>query len=177
MITREEIIEIGIFNKAHGVKGEISATLDCEIDAFRKFSCLVVDIDGIFVPFFIENIRPKTSETVLLTIDGFDSDVAVKTLVNKTMFVLKKEFSKISTEENCDELPVDYFIGFSARSIDGNMLGEIVDVDDSTENVLFFIENETGTFPVPAVDDFIVDIDNESKVIELDLPEGLFDND
>ena len=91
MITREEIIEIGIFNKAHGVKGEISATIDCEIDVFRKFSCIVVEIDGIFVPFFAESIRPKSQETVLLNIDGFDSDVAVKILVNKTIYVLKAE--------------------------------------------------------------------------------------
>lgn len=175
MITREEIINIGIFNKAHGVKGEISATLDCELDAFRKFSCIVVDIDGIFVPFFIEKIRPKTSETVLLTIDGFDSDVTVKTLVNKDIYVLKKEFSEISAEEDCDRLPIDYFIGFKVRSIDGSELGEIVDVYDSPKAVLFFIKNEDGTYPAPAVDDFIVDIDDEGKVLEVDFPEGLFD--
>ncbi len=175
MITREEIIEIGIYNKAHGVKGEISATIQCEIDDFKKFSCLVSDIDGIFVPFFVENIRPKTSETVLLTIDGFQSDVEVKTLVNKVIYVMKSEYAELSADENCDELPIDYFIGFSVVDSEGNEIGEIVDVDDSTDNVLFIIENGDDTYPIPAVDDFIVDIDEENKVLELELPEGILD--
>ena len=175
MITREEIIEIGIFNKAHGVKGEISATIDCEIDVFRKFSCIVVEIDGIFVPFFAESIRPKSQETVLLNIDGFDSDVAVKILVNKTIYVLKAEYSEISSSENCDELPIDYFIGFTVRAADGKVIGEIVDVDDTTDNVLFVVETANGTYPIPAVDDFILDIDEDEKILELDLPDGLFD--
>lgn len=47
MITRDELIEIGVYNKPHGVNGEISATIDCELDIISQFSCLVSDIDGI----------------------------------------------------------------------------------------------------------------------------------
>ena len=32
MITRDELVEIGIFNKPHGVEGEISATFDCDAE-------------------------------------------------------------------------------------------------------------------------------------------------
>ena len=175
MITREEIIEIGIYNKAHGVKGEISATIQCEIDDFKKFSCLVSDIDGIFVPFFVENIRPKTSDTILLTIDGFQSDIEVKTLVNKTIYVMKTEYAELSAEEDCDELPIDYFIGFTVIDSDGNEIGEIVDVDDTTDNVLFIVESEEATYPIPAVDEFIVDINEDEKILELELPDGILD--
>lgn len=52
MITRNEIIEIGTFNKSHGVEGEISATFDCDVEAAGMFRCLICDMDGIFVPFF-----------------------------------------------------------------------------------------------------------------------------
>lgn len=51
MITSDEIIEIGAFVKPHGVKGEISAQIDYEID-LQELKCLIIDIDGIFVPFF-----------------------------------------------------------------------------------------------------------------------------
>ena len=70
MILRDELIAIGRYNKPHGVAGEISATIDVDIDTLKELSCLVSDIDGIFVPFFVNSCRPKSQETVLLTIDG-----------------------------------------------------------------------------------------------------------
>ena len=175
MIREEELLEVGMVGKPHGIKGELSCRFSIGAFDIEEIGFVVLCMEGIFVPFFIEKIRPKTSETALLTIDGFDSDVTVKTLVNKDIYVLKKEFSEISAEEDCDRLPIDYFIGFKVRSIDGSELGEIVDVYDSPKAVLFFIKNEDGTYPAPAVDDFIVDIDDEGKVLEVDFPEGLFD--
>lgn len=175
MITREELIEIGQFKKAHGVKGEISASLDCDADDFTRFSCVVSDIDGIFVPFFVGGIRKKTADTVLLMIDGYESDEQVKALVNKPIFVLKREYSEISDEEDCDEMPVDYFIGFDATTSSGIDLGEIVYVDDSTDNVLFVIDHDGKEISIPAVDDFIDDINEDAKTITFDLPTGLLD--
>lgn len=176
MITREELLEIGQFNKVHGVKGEISATIDCEAEDLKRFSCVISQIDGIFVPFFIETLRKKNVNSTLLTIEGFTTDENVKILVNKTIFVLKSEFSKISTDEDCDEMPIDFFIDFSAQTIEGEKLGKIVDVDDSTDNVLFILQDENGKeLSVPAVDDFIAEIDEQNKLMVFDLPIGLLD--
>ena len=51
---KDEVFKIGIFNKPHGVKGEISFTFTDDI--FDRVECeyLVCLLDGIFVPFFIE---------------------------------------------------------------------------------------------------------------------------
>ncbi|MGM9803588.1 MAG: ribosome maturation factor RimM [Muribaculaceae bacterium] len=176
MITREELIEIGIFNKPHGVKGEISATIDCEPDNFARFSCLVVDVNGIFVPFFCNEMRTKSVDSVLLTIDGIDSDKDVKLLVNKTIYVLKKEYNELSNSQDCDQLPIDYFIGFVVKDEQGEELGEIVDIDDTTQNVLFIIEStDNEEFSIPAVEDLIIDIDEDNKVMVMSLPEGILD--
>ena len=59
MILRDELIAIGRYNKPHGVAGEISATIDVDIDTLKELSCLVSDIDGIFVPFFVNSCRPR----------------------------------------------------------------------------------------------------------------------
>ncbi len=66
MITRDELIEIGTFNKPHGVDGEISATFDCDCDTANEFSCFVCEIDGIYVPFFADSLRGKGTMTLLL---------------------------------------------------------------------------------------------------------------
>ena len=69
MITHNEITTVGKFNKTHGINGEISATINAPINAVRKCSCIVCNIDGILVPFFIKDIRNKSSETVLFNIE------------------------------------------------------------------------------------------------------------
>ncbi len=176
MILRDDIIEIGCYNKPHGVNGEISATLDVDIDLLDSFSCLISDIDGIFVPFFVEKKRPKGASTALLTIDGITSEVQAALLVNKDIHVLKSEYEKLSDDEDCDELPIDFFIGFELTASDGTQVGTIVDVDDATENVLFIVERPDGDeIPVPAADELIVALDVEARTIEMDLPQGLLE--
>ena len=135
MITREELIKIGHYNRPHGVSGEISATVDIERKVLSDLSCLVSDIDGIFVPFFINAMRPKSSETVLLTIDGFDNEHDVQRLVNHDIFALKREFKQESEDADADGYPLDFFIGFDLNDENGNRLGTIVDVNEQTENI------------------------------------------
>ena len=66
MIRLAEIAEAGHFNKPHGIKGEMSATLDFDLD-LDNVKCIIVSVEGIFVPFFIRSWRPKTADTCLLT--------------------------------------------------------------------------------------------------------------
>ena len=176
MITREEILEIGVFNKPHGVDGEISATFDCDSEIAREFSCFICDIDGIFVPFFADSIREKSVTTLLLKFNGLDSNEEVRRLVNKKVFVLKKEYDELKSEVgDCDSVPTDYFIGYTV--CDGTLpVGEIIGIDDATENVLFVVERGDGsTVLVPAADELVADIDLEGKVITMILPDGLLD--
>ena len=94
MITRDALIKIGRYNKPHGVNGEISATLDVDTEVLTHFSCLVSDIDGIFVPFFVTGSRDKSAQVTLLSIDGVTSDEQASMLVNKDIFVLRREYEK-----------------------------------------------------------------------------------
>ncbi len=174
MITRDEIIEIGTFNKSHGIEGEISATFDCDIEAVNMFRCLICDIDGIFVPFFPESIREKGHASMIIKIEGIDSAENVRILVNKKIYVLKSEYSNFSTEDDYDDYPVDFFIGFTI--LDGeDIIGNVTGIEDSTDNVLFIVSNGDNCVYVPAVDDFIEDINIEKKTITMSLPEGLID--
>ena len=175
MITREELIAIGHYNKPHGVAGELSATVDVDIDVLRELSCLVTDVDGIFVPFFVNSCRPKTSETVLLTIDGFDNEQEAARLVNHDIYALKREYRQESIDADADGYPLDYFIGFELQESNGAVVGEIVDVDEQTENAIFIVEHDGRELMVPATDDLIVEFDLDRKVMVMDLPQGLLD--
>ena len=176
MITREELILIGHYNKPHGVTGEISATVEVDIDVLRQLSCLVNEMDGIFVPFFVNSCRPKSSETVLLTIDGISSEQEVSRLVNHDIFALKRDYRQESEDEDADGYPLDFFIGFEIRDTDGTTIGTITDVDEQTENAIFIVSrDDVSELMVPASDDLIVEFDLDKKLMVMDLPQGLLD--
>ena len=175
MITREELIAIGHYNKPHGVAGELSATVDVEIDVLGALSCLVSEMDGIYVPFFVNSLRPKTSETVLLTIDGINSEQEASRLVNHDIYALKQEFRQESDDADADGYPLDYFIGFELQDSDGTRVGEIVQVDEQTENAIFIVDDGESELLLPASDDLIVEFDLDKKVMVMDLPQGILD--
>ncbi len=62
MIKKEDIVEIGKFQKTHALKGELNALLDIDGDYAADGNALVVAVDGIYVPFYAESVRPKGSE-------------------------------------------------------------------------------------------------------------------
>ena len=175
MITRDELIAIGHYNKPHGVAGELSATVDVELEVLRELSCLVSDIDGIFVPFFVNAIRPKSGDSVLLTIDGIENEKEAARLVNRDIYALKRDYRQESIDADADGYPLDFFIGFELRDSDGSRVGEITDVDEQTENAIFVVDRDGSEIMVPATDDLIVEFDVDNKLMVMDLPEGLLD--
>ena len=54
MIRREDVYKIGKLGKVHGIKGEISFLFDDDVFDRADADYLILDIDGILVPFFIE---------------------------------------------------------------------------------------------------------------------------
>ena len=175
MITRDELIAIGHYNKPHGVAGELSATVDVEVEVLKGLSCLVSDIDGIFVPFFVNAIRPKSGDTVLLTINGIENEKEAARLVNRDIYALKRDYRQESIDADADGYPLDFFIGFELRDSDGSRVGEITDVDEQTENAIFVVDRNGSEIMVPATDDLIVEFDVDNKLMVMDLPEGLLD--
>ncbi len=147
-----------------------------DFDVLQDLTCLVSDIDGIFVPFFVTAMRPKTAETVLLTIDGMTSEQDVQRLVNHDIYALKREFRQESEDAEADGYPLDFFIGFDLDDDQGNRVGQIVDVNEQTENAFFIVQRTDGAeLLIPAVDDLIVEFDLDKKVMVMSLPDGLLD--
>lgn len=172
MIRRDELIKIGQFNKPHGVKGEISLTFTDDIFDRGESPYIVCCIDNIYVPFFIEEYRFKTDTTALVKIADVESDDAARAFVNLDVFYPKRFY--IENEE--EETPDDHFIGYTIDDSTHGFLGEVVAIDDSTINALFVVARpDSKELLIPIQETFVQAIDEEKRVIHMDLPEGLLD--
>jgi len=178
MITRQELVSIGHYGKPHGTQGEISASLSVELEGGHPLSCLVSCIDGIYVPFFIKNLRPKSSQSWLITLDGFEDKQDVAKLTNLEVFALKKDLMSLANEELTDDMiPFSYFVGWKLLLSDGTLLGTISEIEDATENVLFVVNHQATNdeYMIPTNEHFIVEINEEEQIIVMELPDGLLE--
>lgn len=162
----------GEFNKPHGIKGEISASFDPRVDV-GALKCVVAEVNGLFVPFFIDAIRSRGADAVLLTIDGITDENEAKLLSRKPLYLLNGDAALAADDED-DGFYAEDLVGFSALDEDGAVIGKIAGVDSTTPNVLFVIDRPDGSEAlVPVADEFIDGIDPESATITLRLPDGL----
>lgn len=172
MIRPDEVISIGKFTRPHGVQGEMAMMFTN--DVFDRVDCpyLVCSMDGILVPFFIEEYRFKSDTVALIKFERIDTVEQARIFTNKEVFFPKKYMDEGEEEE----YTWNWFVGFTAEDRVHGPLGTIVHVDDSTLNVLFIVERFDGSeIFIPAQEAFIEDIDHEGHHIQFNLPEGLID--
>lgn len=176
MITEEEIIAIGKFQKTHALKGELNALLDIDPDYLTDGHPAIMDVEGIYVPFYVDGVRPKGSMSYLVHLDGIDTEAQAREFVNHTVYGLRSEIKDYLSEEDEEVALFDELIGMEAIDGKAGILGHICDIDDSTDNPLFHIETPDGDIIyVPLHDDFITEVDTEKRIIRFSLPDGLID--
>ena len=170
MIKREEVYKIGLFNKPHGIHGELSFTFtDDAFDRAEDCHYLICLLDGIFVPFFIDEYRFRSDSTALVKLEGIDSTEKARMFTNVEVYFPVKYAEDSSPEE----LSWDYFVGFQVKDKHHGDIGTVVEVDQSTINTLFVLDKDGEELLIPAQEEFILKMDHKKRTMTVDLPEGL----
>ena len=168
MIRQEEVYKIGKLGKAHGVKGEISFLFDDDVFDRTDADYLILDMDGILVPFFIEEYRFKTDDNALIKFEGIDTQERARELTGCEVY-----FPREMAEGDEELLSWAAIVGFELIDANtGKSAGRIASVDDATINILF--ELEDGKL-IPASEELITNVDTKKQQIFINLPEGILE--
>ncbi|MBO4331661.1 MAG: 16S rRNA processing protein RimM [Paludibacteraceae bacterium] len=179
MLKKEDMIEIGRLTKVHGLKGELNFVFTNDVWDEVEADYLIVETDGLLVPFFLEEYRFKNDEEAFVKFKRIDNDRQACELTGCTVYIERRQLPANYLEKKAAEgdISIDLYIGYTIQA-DGATIGVIDDVDDSTANVLFSVTTPTGSnLIIPASDDYIVEINDEQKLMVMHLPEGLLDLD
>ena len=168
MIRKEEVYKIGKLGKAHGVKGEISFLFDDDVFDRTDADYLVLDIDDIMGPFFIEEYRFKTDDNALMKFEGIDTQERARELTGCDVY-FPRELAE-TDEEHLSWAAIRGFELIDANT--GKSAGRIASVDDATINILF--ELEDGKL-IPASEELITNVDTKKQQIFINLPEGILE--
>lgn len=177
MITEEEIISVGKLLKTHALKGELNVMLDIDPGYLEERNPVVLDIDGINVPFYADSIRPKGHFSYLVKFEGIDSEIEAKPLVNKNVFALRDRLKEYMLDNYDEEYALyDDLIGWTIKDVNAGDIGKVVEIDTNTENELFIVETPYGkTVYIPLTEDFIDKMEEDTKTVYMHLPDGLLD--
>ena len=166
----KDVYRIGRIGKPHGVKGEMNFMFTDDVFDRTDSDYIIIEVEGLLVPFFIEEYRFRSDETALLKLCDIDTQEQARQFTNCEVF-----FERSKADTPADELTWAQIVGFQiVDENNGKIVGKIVAVDDSTENILFEIETTKGHQTlIPAHDSLIRDIDTSSQTITMTIPDGL----
>ncbi|MBR3445753.1 MAG: 16S rRNA processing protein RimM [Prevotella sp.] len=171
MITHEQVYRIGRIGKPHGVKGEVS--LQFSDDVFDRVDAdyLVLETDGILVPFFMEEYRFRNDSAALVKFEGIDTQERARELTHCDVY-----FPYSLSDGNEQQFSWNEIVGFSLIDADTQQpVGEITAIDDSTINILFHVERDGEEILIPASDELIQSVSMDQREIEITLPDGILD--
>ncbi len=177
MLEKDKFISIGSLGRGHGVKGEISAKLDVEIDALYENSqdfFLMLEQDDLLIPYRVVALRSKHNAS-LIKFAKIDTKEAADKLTNKLVWLDRELLAEV------DEVEFNSFScleGFSLCHSNGDELGVIESVDEATMNTLLYVYNEADEeLIIPFSEELITKLDVENQVIYMEIPQGLLDLD
>lgn len=165
------LVELGRVGKPHGLKGELC------IDMFADSPLIFADLQRIYLRQEGKKPRPcavlaarEHQGRALVLVDrcqGRDQAEAWRGAV-----VLARERDLPPVAE--DEFNLDVLLGCTVQYVDTTRLGTLEDIQELAGQIIWYIHDESGhEILLPAVDEFVVDIDVEAGIIVVDPPEGL----
>lgn len=172
MISRDDLLHVGRTQKPYGIRGEIMILFRRSEYAALDAEFYFLEIDGIPVPFAVEEFTFTTDVSARVKFEDVNDEKQVSRYVNTEVFLPREAMNEVHEQDSDDW---EFFVGYSIVDQHGETIGLIREVDHTTINVLFVVQHEENELLIPATEDFIVAVDEEKKLLEMYLPEGLTD--
>ena len=167
---KQAYLECGKIINTHGFRGTVKLESWCDApEVLADLERLYFRKDGEYSPRAV--LRASVfRQFVLMDLAGIDSEEAANALRNTVVYAARAD---LPLEEG-DAFIVD-LIGLPVKDADsGEVIGQLIDVNTRGVRDLYIVRNASGDHMVPAVPEFIIEIDTEDAVYIRPIP-GLLD--
>ncbi len=170
-----KLVSLGTIGKCHGFKGELSLIIDNPelTDPLKlKATFIFLILEGLPVPFFVEEVGEKKGITVL-KIETIDTEAEARKL-NGIKVKMERQRPKKVIPVNEKPQWMD-LRGYIVHDSTYGELGPIVEVQEYPMQYIAkcMVSGKEVLFPLH--EEMILDIDEEKRRIETELPDGLLD--
>lgn len=160
----KDFIVIGTVAKTHGTSGELRLEANQKL---KQKEWVMIDFNQKPVPFFMEQCRELLPNEYLVKIRDYNTIESVQDFVGRKIYYYSTK--AVKSKKQIDES----IIGYTLIDLEKGTIGQLEDMVEMPGQILFQTTYQFTEVLIPAVDDFIDEIDHEKQTIYLKLPEGL----
>ena len=168
----DNLLQVGAILDTHGLRGEVKVfpTTDdpSRYDDLEEVELLTKE--GNYLHLEIERVR-YFKNLVIVKFKNYDHINDIEQYKKCNLYVTRE--NAVELEE--DEYFVADLIGLTAKTDEGEELGQIKDVLTTGANDVYVIDTKEGELLVPAIHDCVQEVDLEAGVMTLHLLPGLRD--
>jgi 16S rRNA processing protein RimM len=173
-VTVTDVI-VGRLVKAFGIRGEVkfNPTDDFweEVLSSKRLVYRRETADGVKEgPFSLKHFRPHKN-CYVFTFDGVQDRNTAEALVGADIFV---DIDTIDVDLPEQRRPFQV-VGMTVKNEDGEVLGTVSSIIFSPAHDVYEVTGDSGDFMVPAISEFVISIDEDSKEIVIRPIPGLID--
>jgi 16S rRNA processing protein RimM len=164
-MAETRLVVIGQVAKPFGIKGEVKiASYVEDMEVFERSRVLVLGQ----IPYNVVSIRFHKA-AVLATLERVDTPEAAAELAG----MLVKTAADNLPPKGEDEYYWFELIGMRVATVQGRDLGTITRITPTGANDVLHVEGPTGEVLLPWIEEVVVEVNTESKVVIVDPLEGL----
>jgi 16S rRNA processing protein RimM len=165
-INRKDFDIIGSVVKVHGNFGELKIQINSK-EKIKEWAFL--EIREKPVPFLLESFRHLNGNEYLIKFKNIDTVDAASDFVGYQLLLPLKKGAKRKQKVDDD------LIGFLLIDETHGEIGRVEELIEMPMQLLFKTTYKNNELLIPAVEPIIQWVDDETKEIGLDLPDGLLD--
>ena len=171
-MTKEDCFYLGKIVKKYSFKGELLAKLDTDQpEIYEHLDAVFIEVNGTLIPFFIEKSQLHKSDLLRLKFDDVTDEADADALMKCDLYLPLDSLPKLDG----NKFYFHEIIGYQLNDERFGPVGTIKGVNDSTAQALFEVDRNGIEILIPMNDDFITNLDRETKTISVNTPTGLIE--
>jgi 16S rRNA processing protein RimM len=172
MIRKDKCLLLGTLIKPNGIKGYLLFVFkNQKTFNFIEKESVLLEIDGILVPFFIESFHIKSEDSVILKFEGVNSETEAREFTGASVYIPEEKVKQNTKAE--DLFP--QFKGYTVNDEKKGFIGIADGIEDIVKNPLLQVRGKQKDYLIPLHKDMIVEINDRKKEIRIVAPDGLLD--
>ena len=163
---------IGKLASAHGLQGDLVLRHSLgKRSALKGVTVIFLEErKNSFIPYFIQQVSVKDSESVYIKLEGIDTKEAAQKLMPAQVYLQEEDFK----QQTASSAPLA-LLAYQAEDEQYGPLGTIEEVIEMPMQILVkvFIKGKEALLPVN--EQSLVKVDKKNQKVYLNLPEGLIE--
>lgn len=152
--------------KSNGRDGELLVSfVGISPDEINLEEPVFVEFDGLPVPFYFESFVPRGTNRALVRLTGVHSLEDADELSGAVLWCEDDLYE----EEDGD------LTGWTLQDAGGKAVGTVSAHEDIPGNPCIWVDTEKGQVLVPLHEELVLSLDETSKTLRMQLPEGILD--